>query len=149
MGGPFGPPEGIVALTQSGDIVEIDHRARTVERTIASFPPRDDPEGGPFQAQDVSALPDGRILVDTCCEPAAGNITLVDERARVEHGILAGWDPHVSGPYLVRAEYIFGVEVLDVSLERRVRQFENRRMRSGAGPRTRHSRRTGKRSSSR
>ena len=48
---------------------------------IASFPPRVDPqvEAGSFRAVDVIALPDGRFLVATCCEPASGHMYALSE----------------------------------------------------------------------
>jgi len=68
-------PAQIVALTNDGDVVVIDRETRD-SRVIASFPPRDDPqvEAGSFRAVDVVALPDGRFLLATCCEPAAGHM---------------------------------------------------------------------------
>lgn len=48
---------------------------------VASFPPREDPqvEAGSFRAVDVTALPGGRLLVATCCEPAAGHMYALSE----------------------------------------------------------------------
>jgi hypothetical protein len=73
-------PAQIVALTKQGDVVVIDRETRE-SRVIASFPPREDPqvEAGSFRAVDVTALPDGRFLVATCCEPAAGHMYALDE----------------------------------------------------------------------
>jgi hypothetical protein len=73
-------PTKIVALTKEGDVVVIDPESKE-SRLIASFPPRDDPqvEAGSFRAVDVLALPDGRILVATCCEPAAGHMYVLSE----------------------------------------------------------------------
>jgi hypothetical protein len=73
-------PAQIVALTKQGDVVVIDRETRE-SRVIASFPPREDPqvEAGSFRAVDVTALPDGRFLVATCCEPAAGHMYALSE----------------------------------------------------------------------
>lgn len=130
----FGPPRGIVALTASGGVVLIDHHNGTVEGTLASVPRRNDPEGGLTEAQDLAGLPDGRVLVDVCCEPAAGNIYIVDPGGNIQHGAFTGWDPQVSGPYMVRAEYIFGVAIMDVSLDGTVKQFDLPPSEVGSGP---------------
>ena len=68
-------PAQIVALTKQGDVVVIDRETKE-SRLVASFPPRKDPqvEAGSFRAVDVMALPDGRFLLATCCEPAAGHM---------------------------------------------------------------------------
>lgn len=73
-------PRQIVALTKKGDVVVVD-RETNESRVIASFPPREDPqvEAGSFRAVDVTALPDGRFLVATCCEPAAGHMYALSE----------------------------------------------------------------------
>ena len=73
-------PTQIVALTKEGDVVLID-RDTNESRVLASFPPRDDPqvEAGSFRAVDVMALPDGRLLLATCCEPAAGHMYVLSE----------------------------------------------------------------------
>jgi hypothetical protein len=73
-------PAQIVALTNDGDVFVID-RETEESRVIASFPPRDDPqvEAGSFRAVDVVALPDGRFLLATCCEPAAGHMYALSE----------------------------------------------------------------------
>jgi hypothetical protein len=73
-------PTRIVALTKQGDVVVV-HRETKESRVIASFPPREDPqvEAGSFRAVDVTALPDGRFLVATCCEPAAGHLYALGE----------------------------------------------------------------------
>ena len=73
-------PAQIVALTKQGDVVVIDREAEE-SRVIASFPPREDPqvEAGSFRAVDVTALPDGRFLLATCCEPAAGHMYALSE----------------------------------------------------------------------
>lgn len=80
---PDAPPARIVALTEQGDIVVIDRETEQT-RTIASFPPYEDPEvaAGSFAPVDVTALPDGRILLATCCEPAAGLMYVLDEDGR-------------------------------------------------------------------
>jgi len=69
-----------VALTKQGDIVVIDRKTKE-SRVLASFPPRDDPQvaAGSFRAVDVMALPDGRLLLATCCEPAAGHMYALSE----------------------------------------------------------------------
>ena len=80
-GTPSAPlPAQIVALTKQGDVVVIDRETQE-SRVIASFPPREDPqvEAGSFRAVDVTALPDGRFLVATCCEPAAGHMYALSE----------------------------------------------------------------------
>jgi hypothetical protein len=73
-------PAQIVALTNDGDVFVIDRQTKE-SRVIASFPPRDDPqvEAGSFRAVDVVALPDGRFLLATCCEPAAGHMYALSE----------------------------------------------------------------------
>jgi hypothetical protein len=73
-------PTGIVALTKQGDVVVLDLETEE-SRVIASFPPRVDSqvEAGSFRAVDVTALPDGRFLVATCCEPAAGHMYTLSE----------------------------------------------------------------------
>jgi hypothetical protein len=73
-------PAQIVAPTNDGDVFVID-RETEESRVIASFPPRDDPqvEAGSFRAVDVVALPDGRFLLATCCEPAAGHMYALSE----------------------------------------------------------------------
>jgi hypothetical protein len=73
-------PTQIVALTKQGDVVVIDRETKE-SRVIASFPPREDPqvEAGSFRAVDVTALPDGRFLLATCCEPAAGHMYALSE----------------------------------------------------------------------
>jgi hypothetical protein len=73
-------PSQIVALTKQGDVVVIDRETQE-SRVLASFPPSEDPqvEAGSFQAVDVTALPDGRFLVATCCEPAAGHMYALSE----------------------------------------------------------------------
>jgi hypothetical protein len=73
-------PAQIVALTKQGDVVVIDRETKE-SRVIASFPPREDPqvEAGSFRAVDVTALPDGRFLLATCCEPAAGHMYALSE----------------------------------------------------------------------
>lgn len=78
------PPARIVALTDQGDIVVIDRETTEEVQTIASFPPYEDPEvsAGSFWPVDVTSLPDGRILLATCCEPAAGHIYVLDENGR-------------------------------------------------------------------
>jgi hypothetical protein len=70
----------MVALTKRGDVVVLDRETQE-SRVIASFPPRVDPqvEAGSFRAVDVTALPDGRFLVATCCEPAAGHMYALSE----------------------------------------------------------------------
>ncbi len=73
-------PLQIVALTEQGDIVVIDRKTKE-SRVLASFPPRDDRQvaAGSFRAVDVMALPDGRLLLATCCEPAAGHMYALSE----------------------------------------------------------------------
>ena len=73
-------PAQIVALTKQGDVVVIDRETKE-SRVVASFPPREDPqvEAGSFRAVDVTALPEGRLLVATCCEPAAGHMYALSE----------------------------------------------------------------------
>jgi hypothetical protein len=73
-------PAEIVALTNDGDVFVIDRETKE-SRVIASFPPRVDPqvEAGSFRAVDVVALPDGRFLLATCCEPAAGHMYALSE----------------------------------------------------------------------
>jgi len=80
-GAPSAPaPTGVVALTKQGDVLVLDRETQE-SRVIASFPPRVDPqvEAGSFRAVDVTALPDGRFLVATCCEPAAGHMYALSE----------------------------------------------------------------------
>jgi hypothetical protein len=80
-GAPSAPvPKQIVALTKQGDVVVIDRESQD-SRVVASFPAREDSqvEAGSFQALDVTALPDGRFLVATCCEPAAGHMYALSE----------------------------------------------------------------------
>jgi hypothetical protein len=76
-------PARIVALTEEGDVVVIDRETQRAQ-TIATFPPREDPEvaAGSFRAVDVTALPDGRVLLATCCEPAAGHMYALTEDGR-------------------------------------------------------------------
>jgi hypothetical protein len=78
------PPSRIVALTEQGDIVVIDRESMQQVRTVASFPPYEDPEvsAGSFWPVDVTALPDGRVLLATCCEPAAGLLYVIGEDGR-------------------------------------------------------------------
>lgn len=73
-------PMQIVALTKQGEVVVIDRETKE-SRVVASFPPREDPqvEAGSFRAVDVTALPEGRLLVATCCEPAAGHMYALSE----------------------------------------------------------------------
>lgn len=74
----------MVALTEQGDIVVIDRESVQQARVVASFPPYEDPEvsAGSFWPVDVTALPDGRVLLATCCEPAAGLLYVLDEDGR-------------------------------------------------------------------
>lgn len=127
----FGPPRGIVALTATGDIMEIDHREGTIVRTIASFPPVDDPEtsAGDFEAQDVGALPDGRFLVDTCCEPAGGSISIVAANGERSGTIIHGWDPHVASRLTIAS--IPWIAVYDLSAGEPERLIEVRPPGSG------------------
>lgn len=78
------PPGQIVALTEKGDIVVIDRESMQQVRTVASFPPYEDPEvsAGSFWPVDVTALPDGRVLLATCCEPAAGLLYVIGQEGR-------------------------------------------------------------------
>jgi hypothetical protein len=80
---PPAVPPRIVALTEGGDVVIVDREAEET-RIIASFPPREDPQvaAGSFRAVDIVALPDGRILLATCCEPAAGHMYALAEDGR-------------------------------------------------------------------
>lgn len=61
-------------------VIDLDALAT---RTIASFPPAQ--AGEPDIAvssflTDIAVLPDGRILISSCCEPAAGYIRVLSER---------------------------------------------------------------------
>jgi hypothetical protein len=78
------PPSRILALTEQGDIVVIDRESAQQVRVVASFPPYEDPEvsAGSFWPVDVTALPDGRVLLATCCEPAAGLLYVLGEYGR-------------------------------------------------------------------
>jgi hypothetical protein len=85
----------MVALTEKGDIVVIDRETMDEVQTVASFPPYEDPEvsAGSFWPVDVTTLPDGRILLATCCEPAAGHIyVLGEEGRRMKKQDLFAWD---------------------------------------------------------
>ncbi len=89
-------PSRIIALTRAGDVVVVNRVSRTQEAVLTSFRWRKDAETGLIygRAEDLTALPDGRVLVSTCCEPAGGNVFIVQpngERAQALHG----WDPQV------------------------------------------------------
>lgn len=89
-------PARIVALTARGDLVVIDRVSLTQVATLASFSGRKDPETGIVyeKAEDLTALPGGKILVSVCCEPAGGAVDLIDEAG--ERTVkFSGWDPQV------------------------------------------------------
>jgi hypothetical protein len=84
---PAAVPGRIVALNEEGDVVVIDRETKQ-RKVVAAFPPRDDPQAsaGSFRAVDVTALPDGRLLLATCCEPAAGHLyALTEQGKRLKH----------------------------------------------------------------
>ena len=102
-------PRQIVALTTGGDVVIVD-RGTKESRVLASFPPRDDPqvEAGSFRAVDVMSLPDGRLLLATCCEPAAGHMyTLSEDGHRLEDQDLFAEDAaHDAGTRVASGELV-------------------------------------------
>jgi len=105
------PPARIVALTEQGDIVVIDRETTGEVRTIASFPPHEDPEvsAGSFWPVDVTTLPDGRVLLATCCEPVAGHIyALGDDGRRMQEQDLFALDAQAdrAGERLATGEII-------------------------------------------
>lgn len=89
------PPARIVALTARGDVVVIDRGSGAREARLGSFPWEKDGETGIIygRAEDLTVLPGGGALVDTCCEPAAGTVYLLEGGERAAE--VNGWDPQV------------------------------------------------------
>lgn len=88
-------PSRVVALTGDGDVVVIDLETRSREATLASFRARTIEESSSVygRADDLTALPDGGVLVSTCCEPAGGAVVLL--AGGKQRDIFSGWDPQV------------------------------------------------------
>ena len=119
---PARTPRGIAAITESGDVVLVDLDGLT-RRTIASYPPveagDDDAPVSSFLT-DVAVFPDGRILLSTCCEPAAGYIRVLNERGKeLPKTGLGGDDPEVdpSGRRLAMA-FLQSLGIWPASLHR-------------------------------
>jgi hypothetical protein len=114
---PSDPPARIVALTRRGDVVVIERASMAKEATVASFPWERDAETGIIygRADDLTALADGSVLVATCCEPAAGNVYLVEPGER--RAEVNGWDPQVDASgTLVAIAGIPGIAVHEAPL---------------------------------
>lgn len=112
------PPARFVALTPAGDVVVIDRASRTRTLTLASFPPSEDPDdtGEVARAEEVAVLPDGRVLVGTCCAPAAGVILIVDEDGETVAELLGrSPQPDAEGGRVALAG-VDGITVLPASL---------------------------------
>lgn len=94
---PTHTPGGVVAITDGGDVRLINF-ATVTAHTIASYPPVYAAEGGSpvsFFLTDVATVPGGRILLSTCCEPAAGYIHVLNRLGDEAHPSLYGDDPEV------------------------------------------------------
>jgi hypothetical protein len=102
---PLHTPTGIVAFTESGDVVLIDTQTLGMS-TIASFPPVHASGDVPVSSflTDTAAVPGGSILLSTCCEPAAGYIRVLN-RQGMQGRALYGDDPEVdpSGRHIAMA----------------------------------------------
>ncbi len=107
---PLRTPRGIAAITESGDVVLIDLDT-VIARTIASYPPVDDVDDPDFTVffflTDIVVIPDGRILISSCCEPAAGYVRVLSERGKERCKPLYGDDPEVdpTGKYLAMTTF--------------------------------------------
>ena len=119
---PARTPRGIAAITESGDVVLIDLDTLAA-RTIASYPPVDDVDDPDFTVffflTDIVVIPDGRILISSCCEPAAGYIRVLNEKGKEVRPPIGGDDPEIdpSGTRLAMA-FLQSLAISPASLHR-------------------------------
>lgn len=117
-------PDSFFAVQSDGDAVEVDTATGEELNRIPALPSFDEPEIQDQVFDEVVPIPGSTgLLVNECCEPAAGQITYLQDwadftRADLEPGF-AGWEVSVSpaGDRFVLSGY--QLEIVEVGADRR------------------------------
>lgn len=79
-----------------GDLVVLDADGNVTATLVESWVSTEVEEGGPRGPSALDVLPDGRVLYEMCCEPAAGRVSVVDPATGISEDVGDGRHPAIS-----------------------------------------------------